>query len=122
MGSETAYEIRVQNQGNVVYRDVKVVVQLPDGVQLVDAQGATTAVIQPQQVMFDPLAQLPGRTEAPYRIRVRGQRAGDFSLRVQVGAENLPTPMAKAANLRVNDNTREAAKPAGPAPTSRPPQ
>ncbi len=110
-GAETVYEMRVLNQGGVPCPGVRLVAVVPDGLQVMHAEGPTAAVIHQQQVQFDPLPELPGRTEGLYRLRVRGQRAGDFRLRVRVEADPLENPLVQEANLRVNGNIRDVLKP-----------
>jgi hypothetical protein len=100
-GMETVYEVRVTNRGGVPCRGIRVVAQVGDGLQVVQAEGATAAVIQQQRVPFDPLPELPARTEALYRVRVRGYTAGAWRIRVQVEADRWQKPLEKDVNLRV---------------------
>jgi uncharacterized repeat protein (TIGR01451 family) len=109
-GLETVYEVRVINRGGMPCRGIRVVTQVGDGLQVVQAEGATAAIIQQQQIPFDPLAELPARTEALYRFRVRASKAGEWRVRVRVDAEGLQKPLEKDVNLRVKGSSSQGSR------------
>jgi hypothetical protein len=86
------------------------VAQIADGLEVVQAEGATAAVVQQQRVPFDPLPELPGRTEALYRLHLRGVKPGEWWMRIQVDAESLQNPLHRDVKLRVNATNGQAAR------------
>ncbi len=110
-GAETVYEMRVLNQAGVPCPGVRLLAQLPDGLQLLHAEGPTAAVIQQQRVQFDPLPELPGHNEAVFRLRVRGRQPGEWRVRVQVDADPLGAPVLQEAYLRVTAGGHEVWRP-----------
>jgi uncharacterized repeat protein (TIGR01451 family) len=104
-GSETVYELRVANTGNVAATDVVVVVWLPAELQAVRGEGPSAARTQPQQVVFEPLAQLGPRADTVYRIRVRGTRAGQGRFRALLQANALPRPIVHEFTAQVRGTT-----------------
>jgi uncharacterized repeat protein (TIGR01451 family) len=121
-GAETVYEIRVSNQGEARCAGVRLVGQVGAGLQVRHAEGPTAAVIQGESLQFDPLPSLPGRTEALYRLTVRGQKAGDFGIRIRLHAESLAEPLQKDVNLRVTGNSIDPFRPTGGGSISGPPR
>jgi uncharacterized repeat protein (TIGR01451 family) len=88
VGEETVCEMRVSNQGDAPCSGVRLTAVLPDTVTPLSAQqGPTAGQVQQQQVAFPPLAQLPPRSEAVYRIRVRARRPGHGTVRVELTAQ-----------------------------------
>jgi uncharacterized repeat protein (TIGR01451 family) len=104
-GKETAYEVRIANRANTPCRGLRVTAQVGDGLELVQAEGATTAVLQQRVVPFDLLAELPARTEALYRLRVRASAVGQRSIQVRVEADGLQKALERELHLRVNPPT-----------------
>jgi hypothetical protein len=111
IGAETVYEMRVVNQAGVACPGVRLIVQVPDGLQVVHAKGPTAAVIHTQQVQFDSLQELPGRTEALYVIQARGKAAGDWRLRVEVAGESQQQVLVQEALIRVQEKAPSGMRP-----------
>ena len=101
-GGETVYEVRVGNRANTPCRGLRVTAQVGEGLQVVQADGATAAVVGQRVVPFDPLVELPARTEALYRLRVRGTAAGEWRIQFRVEAEGCPKPQERERHLRVH--------------------
>jgi uncharacterized repeat protein (TIGR01451 family) len=108
-GRETTCEVRVSNQATAPAHAVRLVVQLPDNLGLVDSTGPSQPRAQGQILLFDPLPELRGRAVAVYRLRVRGQRPGAGLFRVEVQAEGMTSPVQRERTSRVDGPT--------PAPT-----
>jgi uncharacterized repeat protein (TIGR01451 family) len=101
VGAETVYEVRVINQGSAAGANVRLSAVLPEGLTLVRPEGPTAARVQQQQVLFEPLAQLPPRADAVYRIHVRGQRAGDWRFAADMSADGLQRPVHQEVSTHV---------------------
>lgn len=101
VGGETAYEIRVMNQGSKAAANVQIVATLPEGMRAIDARGETRHAIQGNRVVFTPLAQLTPKAESVYRIQVQGVRPGDQRVKVQITTDEIQQPITKEESTRV---------------------
>jgi uncharacterized repeat protein (TIGR01451 family) len=103
VGGETTYELRVLNKGSAPGENVRLVAWLPEGLAAVQVEGPVPGAAQGQQVVFLPLAQLPPRVDAVYRIRVRGRAPAAGRFRVELRADSLPRPVREELSTLVRD-------------------
>ena len=71
---------------------------LSDGTQFVSATTGTNPAkvqAQGQQLVFEAMPTLGVKTDAVYRVRVRGRSAGDLRFRVQLTCDQLKSPVVK---------------------------
>jgi len=101
VGAETSYEIRVVNQGSKTATQIEVMVTLPPELKPLAADGPTQGRIQGNQILFEPLSALAPRADTTYRVRVRGERAGDLRTEVQLKAAEMELPVTKEESTRV---------------------
>lgn len=100
VGKDATYEIRIINQGTAVCNNVQVMTTLADGTTIAGANGPTTARGQGQVVTFDAITQLGIKQEATFRLKVKGNTAGDQKIQVQVTCDQIRTPIIKEENTR----------------------
>lgn len=100
VGGETGYEIRVVNQGTKAATNVRVAVNLSNGMQIVSAEGQTQHAAQGNALVFEPLPQLAAKSDALFRVRVRGAEAGDQRVMVEVTTDDL-APIRREESTRV---------------------
>ena len=88
VGELGEYQIRVTNQGNAAANAVRIRVILPEGMELVDAQGPSQSQPSPDgtQVQFAPVNSLEPQMSLTYRIRVRAVNPGTKVLRILLEA------------------------------------
>jgi uncharacterized repeat protein (TIGR01451 family) len=103
VGAETTYELRVLNRGSAPGENVRLVAWLPESLTAVGVEGPAHGAAQGQQVVFLPLAQLPPRVDAVYRIRVRGRAPAEGRFRVELRADSLPRPVLEELSTLVHD-------------------
>ncbi len=101
LGSETGYEIRIQNRGSKPDTNVQLLAELPEGITPTTGDGPTQATVQGQRVLFAPLAQLGPGDEAIFKIHAQGVTIGDHVVRVQVRSAELRVPVTKEEITRV---------------------
>jgi uncharacterized repeat protein (TIGR01451 family) len=101
VGSETTYQVRVANNGTKIARNVRIAIQAPEGLEIVDADGPTQFQQQGEQFVTQPIAELGEGEEAVYRITAKGTRAGDQVLRVQLLSDEFSTPVTKEEITKV---------------------
>jgi uncharacterized repeat protein (TIGR01451 family) len=96
IGVETAYEIHVRNDGTKAAENVTICCELPTAVELLRAEGATTATRSAGEkgvLMFHPVSLIdPGKT-AIYRVYVKGLKAGNHRFRVRLIADSIKEPL-----------------------------
>ncbi len=93
VGKETAYEIRVRNDGSKAAHNVGVSCELPNGVQLISAKGASDHVAESGVVVFKALPQLPPGKTALYRIHVKGADEGNLRFRARLTSDSIQQPL-----------------------------
>lgn len=93
IGVETAYEIRVKNQGTRYAQNVAVACELPQGVELVDVKAPAAHSMQGQVVVFESLEKLEAEQTATFRIIVRGQSDGYQRFRARLASDSIQEPL-----------------------------
>lgn len=100
LGSETSYEVRVTNSGSKPDSNVRVQLQLPQGLEVVSTDG--DAMMDGRGlVAFQPKTQLSPGTELAYRVRVRGVAAGTHIVRAAVVSDQATVPVTKEESTLV---------------------
>jgi uncharacterized repeat protein (TIGR01451 family) len=100
-GSDTTYEIRVVNKGTRTATNVLVTAGLPPQMRPIDGSGPTDAKVDGQQIIFAPLDRLAPEAEVVYHVQVRGIKAGDHVIRVQIISDDTQVSVAKEESTRV---------------------
>ena len=95
VGQEAVYEIRLVNQGTGPCQQIHLVAVLPEGAEYKGSSGPTAIRQEDNRLIFVPLASLPVRGEAVYRLRIRGTLPGDARLRVHLSYDQMRTPVIK---------------------------
>ena len=99
-GKEAIYEIKVVNQGTAACTNVVIAATLADGTAATGATGPTQARGQGQSLSFDGIASLAPKQETSFRVRVKGNLAGDLKFKVQLTCDEIRTPIVKEENTR----------------------
>ncbi|WP_347243952.1 hypothetical protein [Thermogutta sp.] len=105
VGTETAYEIRVVNQGTKEATNVQVMVILPEGLRPLAGEGPTTNTINGSEVLFGKLPRLPAKAEAVFRVRAQAIAPGDQRVRVQILSDDIRLPITKEESTQVYSDT-----------------
>jgi uncharacterized repeat protein (TIGR01451 family) len=101
IASDTTYVIRLSNNGTKPDTNVRVVVQMPPGMQPLAGDGPTAAAIQGHSVVFEPLARLAPKSETVFKVTAKGLADGLQLIKVQVASDELEKPVAKEEGTRV---------------------
>jgi uncharacterized repeat protein (TIGR01451 family) len=102
VGSETLYEVRVQNSGSRNDTNVQIQLQLPPGLELITADGDGEARTDGQGlVAFPPRADLAAGGDMTYRVRVRGVAPGTHLVKAIVTSDQSTVPVTKEESTRV---------------------
>ncbi len=92
VGGSAVYEVRVANADPAPRTGVRVVAELPEGLEADVADGPTASSVTPHGVVFETLAKLGAGESAVYHVRARALRAGVQRLRVEVNADRQSQP------------------------------
>ncbi len=102
VGGETEYEIRVVNQGTESATNIRLAGLVPRQLQILSADGPTRHQIDDDgRVFFEPLPRLAPKADTTYRVKVRGQQAGDQRFRVQLQSDEMDSPVTKEESTRI---------------------
>jgi uncharacterized repeat protein (TIGR01451 family) len=101
VGADTAYEIRVTNQGSREATNVEVHALVPRELQIRSAQGPTEYRQEGQSIVFAPIPRLAPRADAIYRVFVRGAGVGDVRFRARLVSESLSEPVIEEESTKV---------------------
>jgi hypothetical protein len=101
VGAETTLEIRTWNQGPADGTNLRLLVQVPETLVVLRAEGPSNGRVSGQVVSFDPLPRLASRADAVYRVRVRGLRPGSGRFRVELNASSSSTPLSQEITSNV---------------------
>lgn len=100
-GGETAYEVRVVNQGSKAATNVTVEAILPAEMKPLAADGPTRYSLDGQRVLFEPLPRLAPKADTTYLVRVQALKSGDLRLMVRLRTDDMQSPVTKEESTRV---------------------
>ena len=93
VGTETAYEVRIRNDGSKAAADVKITCELPADVELVSAKGPVKHSVGKSQLVFEPVPTLAPGKSVIYRVHVKGSTAGNRRFRAQLTSDTITKPL-----------------------------
>ena len=99
--ASTTYEIRVVSQGSQSCTNVKLVAEIPAGLQVVNTKGPTKATVSDTQVVFDPLPKVGPGVDVIYRIQAKGIQPGDQRFKVRITTDELKRPIHEEESTNV---------------------
>jgi len=93
IGRETAYEVRVRNEGSKGAQNVGLSFELPGGVKLINVKGPTEHIAESGLVVFKALPALePGKT-AIFQIYIQGADEGNHRVRARLTSDSIQEPL-----------------------------
>jgi uncharacterized membrane protein len=101
VGSSTAYQIRVVNQGTKTATNVQIAVEFPQGIQPTSVDGNITSEIRGLQVAFAPITSLNPGDELAITINAQGQSPGDHRVIMRVQTDGRESNVTKEETTRV---------------------
>ncbi|MBM3970919.1 MAG: DUF11 domain-containing protein [Planctomycetes bacterium] len=89
VGQETAYEIRITNNGSKTAQNVGLTFEMPGSVEVLKVQSATQHFTKNGLILFSDLPELaPGKTTL-FRVHMRGATEGNLRVRARVASESI---------------------------------
>lgn len=98
---ETAYRIKVVNQGLQAATNIRLNVDFPSGIEPSSVSGTIPHQIQGQRVVFSPIDRLDPKQESVVTITARGTIEGDHRVVVSMSSDARETQVAKEETTRV---------------------
>lgn len=94
LSASTTYTVEVRNVGRPD-RNVELSLQLPPGSEVLKVDAPVQARVEGDQLRFDPIAQMDGRTSQKFRVEVRHGKVGTQKVSAQLRSQNRPTLVIK---------------------------
>ncbi|MBX3439784.1 MAG: DUF11 domain-containing protein, partial [Planctomycetaceae bacterium] len=93
VGTETAYEVTISNEGTAESRDVALACELPEGLTFLTADGPSQYRLSSNQIVFQPVTEVGPGESLTYRIHVKGNVVGDKRFRCRLTSGTLTQPL-----------------------------
>ncbi len=93
VGNETAYEVKILNEGSVAAKNVGLTCELPAGVRFLKGEGPGQHVAEGSMVLFQPLNQIDAGKSVTYRVHVIGTQEGNLRFRARVTSAASEEPL-----------------------------
>jgi uncharacterized repeat protein (TIGR01451 family) len=100
-GTEKVYSVHLINQGDNPTCAVQVRAIVPEGMAFVSAESPTRFHEKEQEISFDPITEMQGKSEATFRVRVRALKAGEWRFRVFLSCDRGDKPVCKEESTPV---------------------
>ena len=101
VGTRTTYVITVTNQGSAPSTNIEIVCNLEENVRYVSSSGSTVGAIENGTLTFVPLATLPPKARATWRVVVMALKEGDTRFKATMNADELTRPVEETEATRV---------------------
>jgi uncharacterized repeat protein (TIGR01451 family) len=93
VGAETAYEVRVRNEGTAAAKNVGISCELASAVGLIGAKGPVEHIVESGVIVFKALDHLDAGKTALYRITVAGKAPGNHRFRARLVSDSNEEPL-----------------------------
>ncbi len=101
VGVETAYEIRIKNEGTAPAQNVGLTCELPAGMEFLTASGDSSHANDKELVVFQPVADVAAGKTLTYRVKVKGTLSGNMRFRTKVSSDSLAEPLASEEMTKI---------------------
>jgi hypothetical protein len=121
VGSDVMFVVLVVNQGPVEARDLRVTVDLPDGLRFGGLSGSSIGEADGPTVTFKPVETLAPGADLRWRVLARAEQAGEFRTRVELRSPSIDAPASDVEATVVVPQTDSPPVDAEPLSTPAPP-
>ncbi len=108
VGGVTLYEIKLVNQGTAAQSNIVVRCLVPPELEAMDtrvvgadSRGPSAKDKIGAEIAFTPIAAMPPKGEAIFKIKARAKKAGDVRFRVEVSSDQHRRPIVKEEATRI---------------------
>ncbi len=93
VGDQTTYTIVVTNQGTAPGTNIKLVCDMEDPMEFISATGDTKEAVAGKVITFAPIASLPPKAKATYKVTVKAIKGGDVRFKTSMTSDQLGRPV-----------------------------
>ena len=93
VGRETAYEVRVRNDGSKEAQNVGLSIELPSAIQLIGVKAPVEYLAESGLLVFKSLPALPPGKTAIFHVTVKGKDEGNQRLRARLTSDSIQEPL-----------------------------
>lgn len=93
VGKTETYQIEVTNQGSATDTGVRITCELEDAQEFVSGSGATAVTGQGRSITMAPLASLPAKEKAVWRVVVKALKPANVRFKVTMLSDQLTRPV-----------------------------
>lgn len=93
VGKTETYQIEVTNQGSATDSNIRVTCELEDAQEFVSGSGATAVSGQGRTITMAPLAALPAKEKAVWRVVVKATKAANVRFKTSLISDQLTRPV-----------------------------
>ncbi|MBS0203067.1 MAG: DUF11 domain-containing protein [Planctomycetes bacterium] len=106
IGAETAYEIRVKNEGSKAASAVSIACELPPEMELKSVKAPVEFVNEGRQILFKSLDNVAPGATVVYKVHVKGIQEGNHRMRVRMTGASLQEPVVREEATKVYADTK----------------
>lgn len=106
IGAETAYEIRVRNEGSKAASGVSIACELPPEMELKTVKAPVDAIVEGRQILFKSLDHVAPGAQVVYRVHVKGVQEGTHRMRVRMTGASLQEPVVREEATKVYSDSK----------------
>ena len=115
VGKEAEYEVTIINRGTKAASQVTVVAQFSEGIEPVEASGASADVV-PGQILFRPISRIGAGEKVTLKIKARADQEGNHRFRAEVRCAQPDTVLIAEETTYYFGDAKTAARPATSGP------
>ena len=93
VGKTETYQIEVTNQGSATDTNIRITCELEDAQEFVSGSGATAVTGQGRTITMAPLAALPAKEKAVWRVVVKANKAANVRFKTTLLSDQLTRPV-----------------------------
>ena len=101
VGEETTYIIQIANQVTAADTNVKLEIQIPEGLSIISVAGDTEGTIKRNEISFAPYPKLRAKEIIQFRVVVKAVGTGDLRFRAQMSSDLLKVPVPEEESTQV---------------------
>jgi uncharacterized repeat protein (TIGR01451 family) len=106
VGAETAYEVRITNNGSAPAMNVEIRALVPKAMTITSCQGPMEYKVKAQEVVFTAIPKLAPKADAVYRIKVKANAVGDVRFRARLASDSLSEPVIGEEGTKVYSDAK----------------
>lgn len=93
VGAETSIEVRVENRGSKAAANMGISIELPNGIELINAEGPSAHIAENGLLVFRSIPELGPSETATYQLRIIGSNAGNLRFRARLTSDSIQQPL-----------------------------